>query len=155
MSDPDDTLPGTPTKISDAGLTFIEQSEGCKLEAYQDSVGVWTIGVGHTKGVTAGQRITQDEADALLEADLEACYPCIAEHVTVPLTQGQFDALCSFVFNLGCGALKGSTLLNLLNKGDYDGAAQQFGRWVNAGGQKLAGLVTRRAGEAAMFSEVA
>lgn len=153
MSDPDDTLPGLPQKISPAGLDFIRQAEGCRLQAYQDSVGVWTLGIGHTKGVSEGDRITQEEADAFLEADLEDVYPCIAACVKVPLNQRQFDALCSFIFNLGCGSFKGSTLLNLLNKGDYEGAMHQFGRWINAGGKPLAGLVTRRAGEAAMFRE--
>lgn len=152
MSGPEDTIPGKPVQISPAGLAFIRDAEGCRLESYRDSVGVLTIGVGHTKGVTEGQRITQEQADALLDDDLQEVYPCIAEAVTVPLTQGQFDALCSFTFNLGCGSLKGSRLLFLLNQGDYDGAAQQFGRWVNAGGVKLAGLVKRRAGEAEMFA---
>lgn len=142
-------------KISPDGLEFIRQAEGCRLTAYQDSVGVWTIGVGHTKDVQPGQTITQAEADALLEADLEDVYPCIAASVKVQLSQGQFDALCSFIFNLGCGSFKGSTLLNLLNKGDYAGAAAQFGRWTHAGSQVLAGLTKRRAGEAEMFSEVA
>lgn len=149
---PDDTLPGLPMRISPAGLEFIKRAEGCKLHAYQDSVGVWTIGVGHTKGVVEGQILTQGMADALLEDDLQEVYACLADAVKVPLSQGQFDALCSFTFNLGCGSLKGSHLLYLLNKADYSGAAQQFGRWVNAGGTKLAGLVTRRAGEAKMFS---
>ena len=142
-------------KISPDGLEFIKQAEGCKLTAYQDSVGVWTIGVGHTKGVVQGQILTQGMADALLEDDLQEVYDCLADAVKVPLSQGQFDALCSFTFNLGCGSLKGSTLLAMLNRGDYEGAANQFGRWVNAGGTKLDGLVKRRAGEAEMFSEVA
>ena len=141
--------------ISPDGLEFIKQAEGCKLTAYQDSVGVWTIGVGHTKGVVQGQILTQGMADALLEDDLQEVYDCLADAVKVPLSQGQFDALCSFTFNLGCGSLKGSTLLAMLNRGDYEGAANQFGRWVNAGGTKLDGLVKRRAGEAEMFSEVA
>lgn len=142
-------------KISPRGLEFIKQAEGCKLTAYQDSVGVWTVGVGHTKGVVPSQIITQGMADTLLQDDLGDVYQCIAAHVHVPLSQGQFDALCSFIFNLGCGSFKGSTLLNLLNKGDYEGAAKQFGRWVNAGGTKLVGLVKRRDGEAEMFSEAA
>ena len=153
MSDPDDTLPGVRMRISPDGLQFIKDAEGCKLAAYRDSVGVLTIGVGHTKDVHGGMHVTEAEAMALLEDDLEDVYRCIAAHVKVPLSQGQFDALCSFTFNLGCGALKGSTLLNRLNKGDYEAAQAQFGRWVNAGGEKLAGLVKRRAGEAEMFSE--
>ena len=140
-------------KISPNGLQFIKDAEGCKLAAYQDSVGVWTIGVGSTKGVHKGMTITQEQADALLESDLADVYPCIEAHVHVPLSQGQFDSLVSFIFNLGCGAFKGSTLLNLLNKSDYDGAAAQFKRWDHAGDVKLAGLTKRRLGEAEMFSE--
>ena len=153
MSDPDDTLPGIPQRISQEGLAFIQQAEGCRLAAYRDSVGVLTIGYGHTEGVHGGTTITQDEATAFLEADLAKVYACIASCVRVPLSQGQFDALCSFAFNLGCGALKGSTLLKMLNSGDYDGAAQQFQRWNKAGGAVLAGLTKRREGEAEMFAE--
>lgn len=153
MADLDDTLPGIPQRISDAGLEFIMQAEGCRLEAYRDSVGVLTIGYGHTRLVADGDRITQDEATALLREDLGKVYTCIGACVTLPLTQGQFDALCSFAFNLGCGALKGSTLLKMLNSGDYSGAEQQFQRWNKAGGSVLAGLTKRRAGEAQMFSE--
>lgn len=140
-------------KISADGLEFIKQAEGCRLSAYQDSVGVWTIGVGHTKGVYKGQVITEDEADSLLAADLDDVYGCIRNKVNVPLSQGQFDALCSFVFNLGCGNFAASTLRAKLNAGDYEGAGKEFWRWIHAGGQVLAGLVKRRAGEAEMFSE--
>ena len=140
-------------KISADGLEFIKQAEGCKLAAYKDSVGVLTIGVGHTKDVHGGMHITEAEAMALLEDDLQDVYRCIEAYVHVPLSQGQFDSLCSFIFNLGCGAFKGSTLLNLLNKGDYEGAAAQFKRWDHAGDVKLAGLTKRRLGEAEMFSE--
>ena len=154
MSDPDATDPGKPLKISPDGLHFIEQSEGCKLTAYQDSVGVWTIGYGHTKGVHAGMVCTQAEADQWLQDDLQAVYAALHDLVEVPLSQGQFDALCSFVFNLGAGSLRNSTMLNLLNQGKYGAAQQQFARWNHAGGQVLAGLTKRREGEAEMFSEV-
>lgn len=139
-------------KISPDGLTFIKLAEGCELTAYQDSVGVWTIGVGHTKGVCEGQVITQGMADLFLEEDLEDVYDCIRRKVTVPLTQSQFDSLCSFVFNLGCGAFSSSTLRQKINGGDYEGAVAEFGRWVYAGGKVLAGLKKRRAGEAMMFA---
>ena len=101
MSDPDDTLPGVPQQISAEGLAFIQQAEGCRLNAYRDSVGVLTIGYGHTRLVQDGDTITQDEATSLLEADLAHVYACIRANVRVPLSQGQFDALCSFAFNLG------------------------------------------------------
>ncbi len=150
----DDTLPGTkPQAISPDGLEFIKQAEGCKLAAYLDSVGVPTIGYGHTQGVHGGTHCTQEEADQWLQDDLQAVYRDIDALVTVDLSQGQFDALCSFVFNLGAGALRNSTLLKLLNAGNYLAAQQQFGRWNHAGGQVLAGLTKRREGEAEMFSE--
>ena len=153
--DPDDTIPGTPVAISADGLEFIKQAEGCRLAAYLDSVGVPTVGYGHTLDVHGGMRITQQEADDFLREDLRSVYACIRAYVTVPLSQGQFDALCSFIFNLGCGAFRKSTLLRMLNAGDYEGAEGQFGRWVHAGDSILAGLVKRRAGEAEMFSETA
>ena len=138
-------------KISSDGLEFIKQAEGCKLHAYQDSVGVWTIGVGHTKGVVEGQIITQGMSDAFLEDDLQDVYPCIEAHVHVPLSQGQFDSVCSWIFNLGCGAFKGSTFLNKINKQEWSEAAAQILRWDHAGDKKLAGLTKRRQGESKMF----
>ena len=138
-------------KISADGLEFIRQAEGCKLSAYQDSVGVWTIGVGSTKGVHKGMTITQEQADALLESDLADVYPCIEAHVHVPLSQGQFDSVCSWIFNLGCGAFKGSTFLNKINKQEWTEAAAQILRWDHAGDKKLAGLTKRRQGESKMF----
>jgi lysozyme len=141
--------------ISADGLEFIKQAEGLRLKAYQDSVGVWTIGYGHTKGVKEGDTCTSEQAEAWLLLDLGRVYRDIEDFVEVPLSQGQFDALCSFVFNLGGGALQSSTLRRMLNAKDYKGAQQQYPRWCHAGGQRLAGLVKRRAGEAEMFSEVA
>ena len=138
--------------ISQDGLDFIKLAEGCVLKAYQDSVGIWTIGVGHTKGVCEGQVITQGMANSLLEDDLQEVYACIDVKVRVPLTQPQFDALCSFIFNLGCGAFSASTLRRKLNDGDYEGAAGEFKRWVHGGGRVLPGLVKRREGEAIMFA---
>lgn len=139
-------------RISPEGLKFIKQAEGCSLTAYLDSVKVPTIGVGHTRGVKLGDTCTDEQADQYLLDDLESVYNDIEALVEVPLTQGQFDALCSFVFNLGGPALRGSTLLKLLNAGNYDAARAQFGKWVKAGGETLPGLVKRRAAEAAMFA---
>lgn len=136
---------------SPACVDLVKASEGCRLTAYRDSVGVWTIGYGHTRGVRQGQTITQDEADALLLDDLDLAAAQVRGMVTVPLTQGQFDALCDFVFNLGAGRLRDSTLLRLLNQGRYGEAAGQFKFWVMAGGKPLPGLVTRRAAERALF----
>lgn len=136
---------------SSACAALVRQFEGLRLAAYQDSVGVWTIGYGHTgTDVRPGMTITNAQADDLLRIDLGKAGRDVARVVTVPVSQGQFDALTSFAFNLGGRALAGSTLLRLLNAGD-PGAAAQFDRWNQAGGQVLAGLVRRRAAERAMF----
>jgi lysozyme len=139
-------------RISPEGLAFIKRMEGCSLTAYLDSVKVPTIGVGHTRGVKMGDTCTEEQADQYLLDDLESVYSDIDALVDVPLTQGQFDALCSFVFNLGGPALRSSTLLKLLNAGDYEAARKQIPRWDKAGKQVLAGLTKRRAAEAAMFA---
>lgn len=138
-------------KCSDAGREFIKEHEGCKLTAYQDSVGVWTIGVGHTLGVFEGQTIDQAEADRLLAADLVSAEKCINNSFPFGLTQNQFDALTSFVFNLGCAALRNSTLLRKLTEGDDVGASEEFLKWNHAGGRVVAGLTTRRADEKELF----
>lgn len=137
--------------ISETGLDLIKRHEGLRLNAYQDSVGVWTVGYGSTKGVTEGMTITQEEADARLKTDVIAAEKCVNNCVAVPLSQNEFDALCSFAFNLGCGALRGSTLLRKLNDSDYDGASAEFKKWDHAGGKVLAGLTKRRADEAELF----
>ena len=139
-------------KCSEAGLDLIRKFEGCQLEAYQDSVGIWTVGVGHTgPDVTPGMQITQAQANALLVDDIHAAEDCIDAFVFQDLTQGQHDACVSFIFNLGCKAFRGSTLLTLINAGKFDEAAGQFQRWNKAGQKVLAGLVRRRAAEAELF----
>lgn len=138
-------------QISKAGLDLIKQFEGLYLKAYRCPAGVPTIGYGHTAGVAMGQTITQQQADDYLRRDVRQFERAVERLVKVPLTQGQFDALVSFAFNLGEGALAQSTLLRLLNAGDYAGAAAQFDRWNKAGGRVLPGLVRRRAAERALF----
>lgn len=138
-------------KISQQGIDLIKHFEGCRLTAYQDSVGVWTIGYGSTMGVHKGQTITQEEAEARLLTDLEPVYKCLYDKIFVLLDQYQYDALCSWIFNLGCGNFMSSTLRRLINEGDFIAAQREFGRWIHAGGQVLPGLVKRRAAEAAMF----
>lgn len=138
-------------KTSNNGIGFIRSHEGCKLNAYQDGGGVWTIGVGHTKGVHAGQIIKQDQADGFLADDLAPVEACITGKVTAALNQNQFDALASFVFNVGESAFAGSTLLNRLNAGDYNGAAEQFTRWVYDNKVFVQGLYNRRVDERALF----
>ena len=138
-------------KISDMGLALIKEFEGVRLEAYLDSVGVPTIGYGHTKGVQMGDTCTQEQADEWLREDCADAENCVNSAVSVPLTEHEFDALVSFVFNLGCGNFRKSTLLRKLLDSDYDGAALEFHKWNKAGGQELAGLTRRRAAEAKLF----
>jgi len=129
-----------------------EQFEGLRLTAYQDSVGVWTIGYGHTgSDVRPGLTITQEQASALLQQDVAGAVAAVNRLVTVTLTQNQFDALVDFTFNEGQGNLASSTLLRELNAGNTAGAAAQFLVWVYAGGVQLPGLVKRRQAEAALF----
>lgn len=141
--------------ISDKGLELIKEFEGLRLSAYLDSVGIPTIGYGHTQNVHVGDICSMEQAENWLKEDIRIAERCVGKLVTVSLVQGEFDALCSFVFNLGCGRLRGSTLLRKLNSGDYDGAAAEFKRWNKAGGEELDGLTRRRIAEAERFEETA
>ncbi len=138
-------------KVSNNGINLVKRFEGLELKAYRDSVGILTIGYGHTHAVKAGDIITGEQADAFLREDLQVAELTVNTNVKVKLTQGQFDALVSFVFNLGSGNFVKSTLIKKLNVGDYAGAADEFGKWVNAGGKKFPGLVKRRAAEREVF----
>ncbi len=134
--------------------TNIEKSfEGCRLIAYQDSVGVWTIGYGHTAGVHAGMVITQEQAEAFLLADLKISVTAVESLVHTPLTVEEESALVDLVFNIGSGNFSHSTLLKLLNAGDYSSAALEFDKWDRAGGNVLAGLLRRRQAETDMFKK--
>ena len=130
---------------------IIKHFEGLKLESYKCPAGIWTVGWGHTSGVVKGDKITEKVAEQFLDYDISWAGKAVDELVKVPLTQNQKDALISFVFNLGKGKLMGSTLLRKLNSGDYQGAALEFDKWVYAGGQKLNGLIRRRAAERQLF----
>ncbi len=136
---------------SKKGKTLIKKYEGCRLKAYKCPAGVLTIGYGHTNNVRLDDVLTQDEAEKLLDIDIKIKEKELNKLIKVPVTQNQYDALISFVFNLGVGNLKKSTLLRLLNQKNYKGAAQQFDRWVYAGNKVLAGLVKRRAEEKELF----
>ncbi len=138
--------------ISIAGVDLLTHFEGLKLEAYQDSVGVWTIGYGHTKGVTPSMKITESQANNLLRTELIEYQNYINEMVNVGLSQCQFDALVCWVYNLGPTNLKNSTLLSLLNQGVKLHIPEQIRRWNKAGGKVLKGLVRRREAEALMFA---
>jgi lysozyme len=138
--------------ISDEGLELIKHFEGCELEAYKCPAGVWTIGYGHTKDVQEGDKWSQDKADFMLQRELEEEYEnYVNNFVHVDLNQHQFDALCSWVYNLGSTNLKKSTLLKVLNNGSYNEVPNQIKRWNKANGEVLAGLTRRREAEALLF----
>lgn len=140
---------------SSAGMALTQASEGCRLTAYPDpgtGGAPWTVGYGHTGAdVYPNRKVTLEEAYQLLRDDLRSAEKSVKGFVRVPLTQGQYDALVDFVFNCGAGNLATSTLLRLVNKGNFADAAREFSRWNKAAGRVLPGLVTRRAAEAKLF----
>ena len=138
-------------ETSENGIELIKEFEGRRLVAYQDSVGVWTIGYGHTKDVWEDRLIIKKTADRLLAEDLAEFEKYVDNLVEVPLTQNQFDALVAWTFNLGPTNLSESTLLKKLNAGDYDSVPDEMRRWNKAGGKVLDGLVRRREAEAQLF----
>lgn len=145
-------------KTSPKGIALIKSAEGLRLKAYPDpgTGGLpWTIGYGSTSGVTRNMVITEAQAEQMLAADLVRFERIVERLVRVPVDQGQFDALVSFTYNVGEGNFTKSTLLSKLNAGDTSGAAEQFSRWVHAGGKVLPGLVTRRAAERSLFLGIA
>ena len=145
-------------RITAEALALIKRWEGKRNEAYRDSAGVWTIGFGRTAGVRPGQFITDAEADAYLLEDLGAAERAVERLVKVPLSDGQFGALVSFVFNLGEGSFAASSLLRKLNARNYDAVPAELMRWTKAAnpatGRKetLPGLVNRRAAEAGLWA---
>lgn len=138
-------------RISNDGIGLIKKYESLRLEAYLCPANVWTIGYGHTgKDVVEGAEITEEEADELLVADLRR-FEAVVSKVKSPLTQSMYDALVSFVYNIGGGAFLNSTLLKKLALRDYEGAALEFGKWNKGGGRVLNGLVRRRQDEMELF----
>lgn len=141
---------------SEKGISLIKEFEGCRLTAYQDSVGVWTIGYGWTqpvdgKPIRAGMTINQETAERLLKTGLVSYEADVSKMLKVGVSQCQFDALVSFCYNLGAKSLSSSTLMRKLNAGDVNGAADEFLRWNKAGGNVLAGLTRRREAERSLF----
>lgn len=134
-------------QVSKDGVNLTERMEGLRLKAYRDGGGVLTIGYGHILGVEEGMEISQVQAEAYLREDVQRSVDDINRLVTISLTQGEFDALVDFDFNLGGNALKGSTLLKKLNSGDYQGAEQEFIRWNHDNGKVVEGLTKRRVAE--------
>lgn len=144
-------------KMSNEGLELLKEHEGVRKEIYLDPIGLPTGGVGHLlKGeevqkFPVGTPLSDEQVDEWLRQDIREAEEAVSELVTVELTQGQFDALVSFVFNVGSGNLKKSQLLRLINAGEYDLASNQFSRWVFAGGQRFRGLERRREDERNLF----
>jgi lysozyme len=140
-------------EINIAGLSLIKQFEGLRLQAYQDVVGIWTIGYGHTgPEVKQGQTITQDQAEALLKKDIAGTQASLDSLCKGKgLTTNQFSAMVVLAFNIGVGAFRRSTLLKKLLAGDEKGAADEFMRWNKAGGAEVKGLTRRRSAERDLF----
>ena len=143
----------TPSKPSQQGIDLIKEFEGFRANPYSDTGGVWTIGFGHTKGITKNSpSISPIVAEGLLRIDVAHAEKAVQEIVLVPLSQSQIDALVSFTYNVGNHAFKTSTLVKKLNSGDFDGATLEFARWKYDNGVVIAGLVNRREKEALLFS---
>ena len=139
-------------KVSKKGINLIKKYEGCKLESYLCPAQVLTIGYGHTgSDVKRNMKITEQEAEKLLQKDLERFEIGVLKSVKVNLTQNQFDSLVSFSYNCGLGNLQSSTLLKLLNLGDKQSAAKEFVKWCKANGKVLDGLLKRRLEEQKLF----
>ena len=142
--------------VSNKGVDLICEFEGEQLIAYDDGVGVWTIGFGTIKypngvRVKKGDTCTLDQAKEYMRHDLIEFEHTVNSSVKVPLNQNQFDALVSLAYNIGSNAFKSSTLVKKLNAGDYQGAADQFNVWVNAGGKRMQGLANRIDREKLLF----
>lgn len=138
-------------KISQKGIDLIKKFEGCRLKAYKDSVGVWTIGWGNTSHAKAGMVITQQQAETFLKEDIVPVER-VLNGMGVNFTQNQFDALCSWIFNLGTANFNSSAMRKYIiaKKGDVE-ITDQLIKWHNAGGKPLTGLKRRRVAEANMF----
>ena len=133
-------------------IELIKHWEGCVLHAYRDSVGVWTIGYGTTAGVKPGQVITKDQAIKFLMKDVTACAAAVKKCVRVPISNHEASALISLSYNIGLGGLAHSTLVKKLNAGHPRlEVADEFLKWVHAGGHVLLGLVNRRRAERLVF----
>lgn len=144
-------------KASERGIKLIQSFESCKLTAYEDVIGVWTIGWGNTyyengKPVKKGDKITQEKADLLFKNVLATFEDRVSKLITSNINQNQFDALVSFAYNNGIGNLKASTLLKKVNFNPNDPEiANQFSRWINSGGKPFKGLIRRRKEESELY----
>lgn len=144
-------------KISRSGIDLITRWEGCKLSAYKDGGGVWTIGYGHTSAagapeVKAGLKISLQDAKDIFTRDVVKYEAAVDKAINRPMTQGQFDAMVSLCYNIGPGAFAGSTLVRKFNAGDVAGAKKAFGSWIKDNGKVVKGLQNRRADEQNHFT---
>lgn len=140
--------------ISENGLSHVASEEGCRLKPYQCSADVWTAGLGHTQGVTENTKLTVQKAAELFVKDIAAAERVVNKHITQTASQGEYDMMVSFVFNLGAGNFTRSTLLKKFNQGDHQGACNEYPRWVFVNGKdcrlkqsNCAGIPKRRATE--------
>lgn len=145
------TIPPHVLIPSSSCVGMVMKFEGLKLEVYADAAGHRTVGYGHRTDMPVGEKITPEDAGEYLAFDLHVAAMCIRGTVKPPLHQQEFDALVSFVFNVGCKAFSQSSMLKLLNERKFFEAAKEFAKWDHAGGHVLPGLLDRRNSEAAMF----
>lgn len=138
-------------KTSKVGIDLIKDFEGFRSEAYLCPAGVLTIGYGHIANVKEGDTISKAEGNKLLKEDLKWAEEAVNKSVKVEISQGMFDALVSFTFNLGAANFKRSTLLKKINKSNYNGAVGEFSRWVFVNGVRSNGIARRRRAEAKLF----
>lgn len=139
-------------KTNQAGISIIKDFEGFRAKAYVCPAGRLTVGYGHTRGVNPGDEVSPDVAEQYLMSDLAYAEQVVETSIHVPITDNQFSALVSFVFNVGVVNFIKSTLLRVLNQGKYKEAADEFLKWNKAAGRVLPGLVKRRAAEQALFT---
>ncbi|MCK8779098.1 lysozyme [Rhizobium sp. NTR19] len=149
-------------RINAAGLSLVKEFEGFEPRWYKDPVGIWTIGYGHTDAAgdpkyaaTKGLVLTEAKATEILQNDLQKYADAVSKAVTVPLNDNQFDALVSWCYNVGPGAMASSTLVRKLNAGDYAAVPFELSKWNKAGGKVLRGLTRRRAAEGSLFTRKA
>lgn len=142
----------SPRVINDKGRELLKRFEGCRLEAYNDGTGVWTIGYGHTQGVEPGMTITQEQADDLLEHDLMK-FEAAIDRLAPSTNANEFSACVCLAFNIGVSAFEASSLLRKIKAGDWLTAPEEFLRWCRAGGKVMPGLVRRRRAERDLFLE--
>lgn len=138
-------------KTSETGLNLIKRFEGFRAKSYKCPAGIWTIGYGHTNGVKKGMVIDELKAETFLSIDVQKCEYAINTLVKTELNQNQFDALVSFIYNIGTGAFAKSTMLKFLNAGHFPLAAGQFDRWNKVNGVVSKGLISRRNAEKKLF----